>query len=335
MHTRYHAKSNTLIVGAAFCLTATALPPITLAETTNNSDNYSANNKNTAALPAWTTTLKRYSIDQPAQQQQTSTLPFRTRIRGGVWLSAPTGDLRFGGPAASDVSVEDHLDLNNPQASFTGDLTLDFKNNWKRWQLWFDAFDTSQDSTTNLPVAATVNGTSLPRGTRVQSSFAATSFGAHVGYDLFENILELNEPDNVSDNPDAELRLHVIGGFRALNIDESFSAPAPGVSADYDEWHAIAEAGGRLSILVNPRESPWGSLDVSLNLLAGYGLSDGDLTTVDLFTAITWQPIPNAGFSAGYRLFDISLDSVQQSNGSNFEADVTLAGFFLGGQITF
>lgn len=320
MH-QYSTKPNTAIIGAALCIAAA--PALTFAQTANNS---------AAALPAWAPARDHNSMDETSQ---TSTLPFRTRIRGGVWLAAPTGDVRFGGPSASDISVEDHLNLNNSQASFTGDLTLDFKNDWKRWQLWFDAFDTSQDTTTNLPIAATVNGTSLPRGTRIHSSFAATSFGAHVGYDLFENIFELAEPNNQYDKPDAEMRVHILGGFRALNIDESFAAPGAGISADYDEWHAIAEAGGRLSILVNPNESKWGSLDVSLNLLAGYGLSDGDLTTVDLFTAITWQPLPNAGFSAGYRLFNITLEDAKQSNGQNLETDVTLAGFFLGGQISF
>ncbi len=262
-----------------------------------------------------------------------NTRDYRLRFRGGVWLTAPTGDVRFGKSGqGSRMSLEHELDIDDPEASFTGDVTLDFVDGrFEGWQLWFDVFDTSQDSHTNLDTAAKVNGTSLPKGTAVSSHLSATSIGGHVGYDLFGNLLKT--PEGV--NPDAELRIHALGGFRYLDFEQSMRSAGSGIDASYDDGHLLAELGGRISVLVEPAESTWGALDLSVNILGGYGFSDGSLTTIDLFVAMSWYPVDYASLSMGYRLFDIYLDDVEQENGQDFEWDAYMAGFFVGGQIRF
>ncbi len=268
-------------------------------------------------------------------QSKNPTRPFRLRARAGVWFAAPSGDFHFG-YNPTPISLEHHLNLNDPNPSFTGDITIDFPGQDDHWLLWFDVFNTSQNATASLPTAVRANGSIIPAGTTTKSSFASTSFGAHVGYDFFDNLLADKKSINTTEpSPDADLRVHAIAGLRALHIDQSFRALTTGVKGSYEDWHTVAEAGARLSIILNPAQKSRGNLDISLTMTGGYGLTNGNLKTFDLFTAITWLPTNNLGFTAGYRLFHINIDNVSQSNGKPFVYQGNQSGFFLGGQLQF
>jgi len=282
-------------------------------------------------LPAWNAARDPAGDDPLKSTDRSPADAFTLRARGGVWLSAPSGDAAFGRGAPS-IELDSQLDHDDPEASFTGDLTLDFKGDWDRWLLRFDAFDTSLDSTTTLGGGNIINGSTVPVGTRVRSSLSSTSIGGQIGYDPFGNIFESSR----GQTGEVSGRLHLLGGFRALNVDQTLDI-AGGVAprVDYDEWHATAEIGARFAIDVAPGEWGIGDFNIDVSLLGGYGLTDADLVTFDLFTALSWMPTPNAGLTFGYRLFNIDLSDDRQSNGRPFDLDAYFAGIFFGGHIRF
>ncbi len=292
-------------------------------------DGADSNAKELASWKSSRTAIRQSDTDTPDEMNQENALPFDLTVRGGAWFAAPAGDANFNG---SDIVIENNLDLDDPEASFTGTMTFDFnQGKWEKWLLTLDAFDTSQDSTTNLDRGITVNGSSLVAGTRVDSSIAATSYGIHLGYDFFGDLTESKK----SDPGGADMRLHVLGGARAFNLDQSFAQVGGGVEAEYDEWHAIIEGGIRLDVTLLSPENAWGEVGIAVDALGGFGISEGSLTSLDLFATLTWKPVPNAGIAAGYRAFYANLDDVEQSNGQDYEFDAYFAGFFVGAEFTF
>ncbi len=263
----------------------------------------------------------------PNEDDIESSLPIKViRARMGVWFPAPSGETRFGsvGGGNSVMDIEETLRLNDAEPAINADLTFKID---ERWIVWFDAFETGFDSIVDAPAAGlTVNGNAIPGGTSISNDLNITSLGLHVGYDFFGDLLH----NDYSDDHNAEIHVHLMGGLRGINIDHSLRTTAPGLNIGYDEWNGTLDLGGRLSIEVARDAILPGSLDVSLSMLGGFGgTSDGDITTLDLLVVANWMPHPNLGLLMGFRLFDITLDD--NASGNDYRYDGRMAGIFLGG----
>ena len=264
---------------------------------------------------------------------------FRIEARPVAWYPALSGDVTFGPGNNNPVTADDGLGLEDNELTFSGDVTLHFD----RFSLWLNAFDFGTDASGPAAVGFTVGGAPVAAGTPIDAQFDLTNLSAHVGFDLFENLLSAEDEDVNMRGPEeaeilgmpADFRLHLLGGVRALNFDQSLAAAGGGPSFDYDEWTGAVEVGGRLALGLGPSFGRKGRWDVSTAVLAGFGgTGDADLSTIDVWFGLHYTVLDHLGIAFGYRQLDFDLDASDDSD-NPFEFDGRLAGLFLGASIKF
>lgn len=248
----------------------------------------------------------------------------------GVWYAALSGENRFGtSVTGTDMRIDQALGLKDNEAAFSGSVTLFIDD---RWVVLLDAFDFSTDSSLPTPIGIRVNGTNYAAGTDITSNFGLTSAGAIAGYDFFGNIYENFSGESEGGMP-VDIRAHVIGGFRAINVDHELNISS-GPNLAYDEWGATANLGVRIAIGLGPEMPGKGRWDVGVAIAYGLGGSaSGDLSTFDLDFGIHYTVIDSFGLVLGYRQMDINIDAADASQ--PYRWDGRIAGLFFGGEMKF
>lgn len=252
--------------------------------------------------------------DQPATPPEPDASPYRIQARASLWIPSLDGELQLGGAGNTEADLSSFFDVDDNEASLNADLIVQRD----RWMFWADAYDfqTSADTTSSAPL--TFNGLTAPAGSTLDTEFGVTSVGGRLGYDLLGDLA--GKPDDA-----ASMHIHGLLGLRGVNLDHSLSVSGVGNSR-YDQWHAVGEAGVRLSILADPDWSDGSLWDVSTAAVIGLG---ADLTTLDVWLAISYQIDENVGLTFGYRQMDYNVED------GGFDYDGRLAGIFFGGQVRF
>lgn len=271
--------------------------------------------------------------DEPSADASLETLAdeARTRVRAaaGVWYAALSGDVRFGPESNSGTQrLDTFFGLEDDEAAFAGDVEIFID---ERWFVWLNAFDfsTSADQTTGQSIL--INGVSYGAGTELTSDFGLTSLAATAGYDFFGNLYPMRTPDNTGEPVD--IRVHALAGVRGINVDHR-TAIGGGPTVAFDEWGAIACAGGRLAIGIGPDIATRGRWDVGVTITYGIGASaHGDLSAFDLQFSIRYTVLNNFGLQLGYRHMDVDIEA---DDGSQpYRWDGRIAGLFFGGELVF
>ncbi len=248
----------------------------------------------------------------------------------GVWYAALSGENRFGTSASgTDMRINRVLGLGDNEAAFSGSVSLFID---ERWIVLLDAFDFSTDSSQPVPIAVRVNGTNFAAGTDITSNFGLTSAGAIAGYDFFGNIYEHFSGPSQRGMP-VDIRAHLVGGFRALNVDHELNISG-GPNLAFDEWGATANLGARFAVGLGPELPGKGRWDVGVTIAYGLGGSaSGDLSTLDLDFGIHYTVFDSFGLVLGYRQLDINIDAADASQ--PYRWDGRIAGLFFGGEMKF
>ncbi len=255
----------------------------------------------------------------------------RVRATAGAWYAALSGEARFGSPAAAgNLSVESFLDLEDNEAAFAGDVALFIDD---RWFVQLSAFDFATEAATLAPTGFRVHGAAFAAGTALTSDLGLTSAAASAGYDFFGNLYEHFVPGGNASGHHVDIRAHLLGGVRGLNIDHRLAITG-GPTPVFDEWAATIGGGLRLGIGVGPDFAGRNRWDVDFIITYGLGgSSEADLSTVDLAFGIHYTVVDHFALVLGYRQIDFDFDA--EDAAQPYRYDGRLAGLFFGGELKF
>lgn len=247
---------------------------------------------------------------QPASSQETKsttkTSPWKTfSMNLGVFFATTDSSVRLGTPSTGvDFDVENTLGLNDDNAAFRIDAFWRFTDN-QRHRVDFGWFKIDRDGSTTLGQNITIDGTSFPAGTTVQSSFDFQIYDAAYSYSFFHD-------DRVDLAVSAGLYIAPISisvdSTGALTAHESQSITAP-----------LPVIGLRADFAITPKWILRSHFDAFYLKIDDY---EGYITDVGL--ALEYNAFKYVGFGLGFDSLNTSVETQQGTSvpGVDFDGSI-------------
>lgn len=236
--------------------------------------------------------------------------PIGARLHVGYIALEPTGDFGLEDSISSmplgdiKIEVDDEFNLEDAGAPY-----LRAEVNIADWDFSLSGFhyDDSADTTLNTEFG------DIPAGSLVHSELEVYNVKVAATYKLIEV-------------PFAHVGVGAAIDYFAIDMDVFSTAPV--VAFEKVDFRApvpmlYARAGANVGIVSANLEVGWLSVD----------LQDGKGNFLDVDAMVTVSPTPVLDLFVGYRY--ISIDALGEADGQDFDTDLQLGGWYVGGGVTF
>ena len=227
----------------------------------------------------------------------------RAEVTLGVWFPRLEGIVTLG-EGGTGLDVGGDLSADDSETMFNAEVQFEFD----RMQVIVGGYRLTAGGNGALRQASIVEGSLLPAGTRVNSTFDVWSISTEVDYAIYTPFRARRLPwsDPISPPPrgDIDLVLQAVGGLRVINLDQRYDFEGYDVVASNRAWFC-PYLGIGCEVDWFTRRS-LGIFDhLVFDITAGWGpaISGGD-STFTVRADLTVFVVPNLGVTLGYRLND-------------------------------
>ncbi|NNF43242.1 MAG: hypothetical protein HKN62_09360 [Phycisphaerales bacterium] len=238
------------------------------------------------------------------------------RLVPGVWLPRLDGVVSLG---AGFVQVGDQLDVDNIEATFNGEIDLQFENGMG---MWFGGFDFETDNAGRFAGFGSFGPLAFGPGDPFRASFDLTSFAGEFHFGQYRPV--------GTDLRSERLVVRPLVGVRYVDVEQRLERTGVGSVVVDAEWYAVY-TGVELRVWSGSPPAFAIGRRIGIEFMAGagwaFGGDGGPMWQVR--GGITLEVADDIGIVFGYRLLELDIED------GAYTFDAGLQGLFLGASIRF